>query len=904
MQTIREADYIDPSIRNSFLERSGFVLAELHQSIQNSQQPAIDVREALSRSQEIMDQLYIGRADVRDLVTLKAWFMDQLMAALWCRYEFDQDVALIAVGGYGRGELHPQSDIDLLILARHDIDDALGEKLSQYITLLWDLRLDIGHSVRTVQECIDQGKEDVTIATNLLETRTIHGDEALRQTITNSVYSDEVYTSKAYFFAKREEQRQRHEKYSGTEYNLEPNLKSSPGTLRDIQTIAWITKRHFGPEAKDTRSRYHFLTDEEYSALDAGEHFLWELRWGLQMIANRNENRLFFDYQRKLAEILGYSDTEEKLGVEQMMQRYYRVVLHLAELTDVILQYFDDYYLNDDQEEAVRPLNKRFQLRNGYLETVDENIFDRSPYALIELFLLKAQNPHIKGIRSTTIRQIREHQYLIDDNFRNDLANTTLFMEILRTPHPLHRTLNAMLKYNVLGRYLPEFGQIIGQMQHDLFHCYTVDAHTIKLIRNLHKLELDAAKKEFPLAHRLLRYIPKRQLLYVAGLYHDIAKGRGGDHSELGAQDVVQFCERHHFSERDTQLVEWLVEHHLLMSMTAQKKDIADPDVILEFAEQIPSLLHLEYLYVLTVCDIAATNPNLWNSWRSSLMQQLYIEARRAIRRGTDDPVDRNEWIRATKEEVRACLFEQGHGADRVNSLFESLDDEYFLQDSTAEIAWQASAILKHGDSTEPLITIRDNNSQMSDGFSQIMIYLKSEQDLFAATTAVLEQLQLNVLNARISASGDKFSLSNFVVTDAQNQALAEDPDRKAQVHNRLVEELDDPDDYPEIIHRRTPRQLKHFSFPTEVTFSNDMVHQRTIMEVVTPDRPGLLARVGKILLQHNLALSNARIATLGERVEDVFFLTMADGSPISDASLCETLQHEICTELDEQAEG
>ncbi len=683
-------------------------------------------------------------------------------------------------------------------------------------------------------------------------------------------------------------------------YILEPNLKSSPGTLRDIQTIAWITKRHFGPDATDSRDRYQFLSDDEYNMLLSGESFLWRLRYGLQMIADRNENRLLFDHQRKLADVLGYTDGEEKLGVEQMMQAYYRVVWGLAELTDVILQYFDDFYLTPQKDRFIKPLNKRFQLNNGYIETIDASVFDRSPYALIEIFSFKTLDPSIKGIKSTTLRQMREYKYLIDDNFRKDLANTTLFMEILRTPHALHKTLNAMLKYNVLGRYLPEFGKIVGQMQHDLFHIYTVDAHTLNLIKNLIALDQSTRQSDFPLATKLMQSIPKRELLYTAALYHDIAKGRGGDHSELGAADAIAFCERHHFSERDTKLVSWLVENHLMMSMTAQRKDVADPDIIQEFAQHIPSLVHLEYLYILTVCDIAATNPSLWNSWRASLLQQLFIETRRTIRRGSDRPIDRNDWINATKQEVRSILFEQGFSATKVEELIENLDDDYFLQDSTAELAWQTSTILSHGESHEPLITIRDSNTRNGDGFSHVMIYLKSEQDLFAATTAVLEQLNLNVLSARISASGNRFSLSNFVVTDAQHQALADDPERKQKVHQKLMEELDDPEDYPAIIQRRTPRQLKHFAFPTEVTLSNDMHMQRTIVEVVTPDRPGLLARIGQILLNHNLSLINARIATLGERVEDVFFITQADGSPVSNATVCQNLKNDICKELDE----
>lgn len=873
------------------------------EEISQTKTPAKNAKALLAESKTILDEMYLQGEDIQALLALKAWLMDQILAALWQRFTFNEDVSLIAVGGYGRGELQPHSDIDLLILIRDELDDALGEKISSFITLLWDLKLDIGHSVRTIEECISSAREDVTIATNLLETRTIAGENSLLVALSVRVYSDEVYTSKAYFLAKREEQRERYAKYSGTEYNLEPNLKSSPGTLRDIQTLAWITKRHFGPEAPSIRSRYHFLTDDEFNMLVKGEAFLCRLRYGLQMIANRNENRLLFEHQRKLAKILGFTDNAKKLGVEQMMQRYFRVVMGLAELTDVILQYFDEFYLNPERSHEIQKLNKRFQLNHGYIEAVNEKVFERSPYALIEIFLLLAQNPQCYGIKTTTIRQIREHKYLIDDSFRDDLANTSLFLEILRTPHALHETLNAMLKYNVLGRYLPPFGQIIGQMQHDLFHCYTVDAHTIRLIRNLITLEHPSAQKEFPLASRLLKNIPKREILYVAGLFHDIAKGRGGDHSELGAIDAVEFCEHHHFSERDTKLISWLVEHHLLLSMTAQKKDIDDPEVIHEFATRIPSLTHLEYLYVLTVCDIAATNPNLWSSWRATLLQQLYIETRRAIRRGLEQPVDRNEWIAATKQEVRTLLFDQGFGAKEVDNLLDSFEDDYFLQDSTADIVWQISEVLTHGDSDEPLIIIRDTKTQFGEGFSQIMVYVRSKNNLFAATTAVLEQLNLNVLNARISASRGNFNLSHYIVTDALHRPLASDSERKEQVRQKLFEELDDPEDYPEIIQRRTPRQLKHFSFPTEVTFSNDMINQRTVMEVVTPDRPGLLARIGQILLMHKLTLLNARIATLGERVEDVFFICDAEGYPISEAALCQSLQHEICTQLDEQVE-
>ena len=524
------AQLIKPDFKTYFLSQSGIDISAMQADISAPAYPAVKAKSYLKSANDCFNSIYCDGGDIRNIIEAKAWFMDQVLSALWSRYTFDSDhYSLIAVGGYGRGELQPHSDIDLLILSSGDIPDEIGEQLSSFITLLWDLSLDIGQSVRSIDECIAQAKDDVTIATNLLETRVISGSPALCKELSERMYSDEVYTSKAYFLAKFEEQADRHKRYSGTEYNLEPNIKASPGTLRDIQTVGWITKRHFGPSAKTPRDRYHFLTDEEFNLLVNGETFLWSLRYGLQMVANRNENRLLFDYQRKVADQLGYQDTENSLGVEVMMQRYYRTVLALAELADLILQYFDDFYLNPEREQRTAQLNNRFQVTNGYIETIDEHVFDRSPYALIEIFLLVAQNPQIKGIRSTTIRLIREHQHLIDENFRNDLANTSMFREILRTPHKLHRTLGNMLKYNVLARYMPEFAGIIGQMQHDLFHAYTVDAHTIRLVRNIVRLHDPEYQQDFPLASSLVKTLPKLELLFVAAIFHDIAKGRGGD---------------------------------------------------------------------------------------------------------------------------------------------------------------------------------------------------------------------------------------------------------------------------------------------------------------------------------------------------------------------------------------
>ena len=876
--------------------------SELESRISNDRSPVSAARQLLRESYDADADAFHEGADVRALVRSRADTVDTVLRLIWNRYPFarSEDIALIAVGGYGRGELHPHSDIDLLILTREGMAPEWQDDLGAFITLLWDLKLDIGHSVRSMDESISAAREDISILTNLLETRTIAGPDSLRQALSEQAYSDEVSSDKAYFVAKREEQQQRHNKYGDTEYNLEPNVKGSPGALRDIQTIGWITKRHFGLQSIADLTRFSILTEEEHQILHEGETFLWRLRYGLQLIADRNENRLLFDHQRALAQMLGYQDQGKRLGVELMMQQYYRTVLALAEITDVLLQYYDEAIIGSGTEDEIRPLNKRFQMRNLYIEAINNQVFAYAPYAIMEIFVLMAQHPEIKGIRATTIRSLRAHRHLIDDAFRNDLAVTTLFMELMRTPHALDQTLSAMKKYNVLGRYLPEFGQIIGQMQHDLFHIYTVDAHTMRVIRNMVRLTGTEAQSEYPLASRLIHRLPKLDTLYIAGLYHDVAKGRGGDHSELGAIDAEAFCQRHHLSERDTQLISWLVENHLFMSMTAQRKDISDPDIIQAFARAMPSQAHLDYLYILTVCDISATNPKLWNTWRASLLRQLYIEAKRALRRGIDTPVDRQAWIDATREEAREILRAQNMTDEQVDKIWDTVDEEYFLQDSTVDIAWQTAAIIRHGDNPDPLVLIRDTRGGPTDGYSQIIIYMKDRVALFAATTAVLEQLNLNIVDARINSSEGPYSISSYVVLDEQGQPLGVDPARKERVRKRLIEELDDPEDYPDIIHRRTPRQLKHFAFPTEVTFSNDTINQRTVMEVITPDRPGLLARIGQVLLEHRVRLTNAKIATLGERVEDVFFITDEHGEPLSDPNVCQALQQHMSKMLDD----
>jgi len=473
-------------------------------------------------------------------------------------------------------------------------------------------------------------------------------------------------------------------------------------------------------------------------------------------------------------------------------------------------------------------------------------------------------------------------------------------MELLRSPEGVSTELKRMNRYGILGRYLPEFGDIVGQMQHDLFHIYTVDAHTMKVIQKMRQFRHRDFREQFPIAHRITNQLPKVELLYIAGLYHDIGKGRGGDHSQLGAVDAIDFCERHHLGRWDSQLVAWLVRNHLLMSMTAQRKDISDPEVVHHFARQVGDQLHLDYLYALTVADINATNHSLWNSWRATLMRQLYTETKRTLRRGLESPVNKEDRIEQIQHEAMATLQRQGLNESSILQFWSTLGDDYFLRETAQSISWHTGAILEHSEPDLPLILIRQTSHRLHEGATEIFIYNRDLPNLFAATVAAIDQLNLNIQDARIIATDDGRTLNTFTVLTDEDEPLSENPEQLGRIACYLAEELDDPDDYPEIIQRHVPRQLKLFATPTMVRFSNDPTALITILEVQTADRPGLLARIGRIFVDNHIAVRKAKISSVGERVEDFFFITDDQGQPISDPDLCHRLQDQICQQLDE----
>ncbi len=841
--------------------------------------------------------------EVAPLIHLRARYLDEFLATIWQSFDWqDAEIALIAVGGYGRGELHPHSDVDLLILLGDSCADS-DDIIEGFLTLLWDIKLSIGHSVRTVADCVENAKADITVATSMMESRLIAGQENLLHAMHEATGPNRLWASDEFFRAKWLEQKSRHAKYADTEYNLEPNVKASPGGLRDIQMIGWIAARHFGERDPKVLARLGFLTDDELSILQNGQDFLWRVRYALHLIANREEDRLLFDNQRELAGMFGYKDSDQRLAIEQFMQQYYRWVLALGQLNEVLMQHFDQVILRAATADDITRVNSRFQIRNGYIEASSEDMFRKTPSALLEVFVLCGNNPDIEGIHVSTIRLIRDNRELIDDQFRADPRNRRLFMQLMRSPHKLARQLRRMNRYGILGKYLPEFGKIVGQMQHDLFHIYTVDAHTLEVIKNLRRFQYPEFRERFPVTSRVASRLPKLELLYIAGLYHDIGKGRGGDHSELGAVDAEVFCENHGINPVDTKLVCWLVQHHLYMSGVAQRKDISDPEVVQEFAETMGDQLHLDYLFTLTVADINATNPTLWNAWRGSLLRQLYTETKRALARGLETRVDKQEWIAQTQQRALEQLEDRGFIAEEVIALWQESGEEYFLREKPEDIVWHMEAIAEHFDKDSPLVLVKsattENNIELA---TQIFIHVRSQDYLFAVVAAALEQLDLSVQDARVYNSVDGMAMDTFYVLDANGGSISQDPGRIQYISTRLAELLADRDRYPEIVQRRTPRQIKFFSVPTETSMVIDEVKQVSILEVTTPDRPGLLARIGRIFFEFGIELQAAKIATLGERVEDVFFITDAHGQPITDAKLGAEIQAAICKELDEQA--
>ncbi|MCK5524152.1 MAG: [protein-PII] uridylyltransferase [Thiomargarita sp.] len=851
-------------------------------------------RQVLEQGHHTLKERFEAHKNAIHYVTQRAWLIDQVVLQVWREHASDFDfntTALIAVGGYGRGELHPYSDIDLLILLESPIEDMAP--IERFLTCLWDIKLEIGHSVRTLKECEEDAVADITIATNLTEVRLLNGSERLFQAMQAAVSPRHVWANKTFFSAKIEEQKQRYSKYDNTAYNLEPNIKESPGGLRDIQTVGWVAKRHFGAKTLQDLQQHGFLTEEEYQSLLEGQEFLWKIRCLLHLDAKRHEDRLLFNYQQSIATALDYKDDEAGLGVEKMMKQYYRTVGEISTLNDMLLQLFKEAILHAGTPSTIYSLNKRFQVRNKFIEVTYDKVFLHYPFALLEIFLLMQEHPEIKGIRATTIRLILHYKYLIDEVFRKDLRARSVFFEIFRQTEGLTHALRRMNSYGLLAAYIPTFGSIVGQMQHDLFHVYTVDQHTLFVISNLRCFTLPEFQDDFPFCSKLMETIPKPELLNLAGFFHDIAKGRGGKHSELGEKDALEICLIHGLSDNDARFVGWLVRNHLLMSDTTQRQDISDPDVIKAFAMNVIDVVHLDYLYLLTVADIRATNPKLWNDWKNTLLTTLYHRTVAFLRHENGQISDKQLHLLSTRKEARRLL--NCSENKKINTLWKELGDDYFLCSSPKDVARETDAILNLIAPDNTLVLERPDTK----GGTQFIIYTPDRDYLFAEITCFLEQENLTIVEAYIIPTQNEYTFNSYTVLEENGKAISDirrvdhilQGIKKAIIHNKSTTFS------PIVCH--IPREIKHFSIQTRVTFTQDTGDNHTVIKVVTTDRSGILSRIAQAFLTCQVRVKNAKIVTLGERVEDIFFVTDYENHALYSADQLRCLRKELSQLLD-----
>ena len=837
---------------------------------------------------------------VSTLLKDKSDFIDLILSCCWEHFlgDYATQLSLCAVGGYGRRELFPHSDIDIVILL-DSCDTAPYEAgLSDLFTFLWDIGLKPGHSVRTIDECVIAAQDDQTIMTSLTEISLIAGQPALYEALKLRITPDNIWPSDLFFAAKMEEQRLRHTKFHDTAYNLEPNIKEGPGGLRDMQSIAWVFKRQYNSSTLKELIKYDFLPEAEYTELIAARDVLWRIRYALHLLTNRAEDRLVFDYQRDLARQFGFISEQPNQDVEEFMQFYFKTLLSIERLNEILLQLFSERFITGNLVSQTISINDDFIAINGYLQATNNQLFEQRPLALLEVFLILQLNPNLLGIRATTIRLIRKNLPLIDGSFRNNKSANQLFLEIFRRTHGLTHELRRMNRYGVLAAYLPSFANIIARMQYDLFHIYTVDEHTLFLIRNLRRFSLEAHSNEFPLCNSVFKLIAKPELLYIAGLFHDIAKGQNGDHSKLGENIARDFCLQHELSTHETNLIAWLVRTHLLMSVTAQRKDISDPDVIHEFAQKVGSVEYLNHLYLLTVADIRATNPELWNDWKDSLLKELYLATHTALRHGLQNPSALEDRLLENKQEAQEKLTNLGLSNVLINNVWQYTTDDYFLRYSSDEIAWHTLAISSANEADLPLVILRP---QTQHGSADVFIYTIDVGPIFSISTATFDQLGLTILDARIMTTQNNYALNSFQVLEQSGEPINESY-RASHICSALRQNLLDGEVKGHVnIHRQSKsRQAQHFPIATSIKFIADPLNRHTLIELITTDHAGLLAKIGSVFIKQQVNLLNAKITTIGSRAEDMFYITDQNLQPITDPEQQAKIREELLTSLSE----
>lgn len=843
-------------------------------------------RESLQLARQQIADAYLATPQAKTLLRQHTRVLDQLLRDIWRAYALPGNVSLIAVGGYGRGDMFPHSDIDLLVLMPQHSSQQLQTDVESLIGTLWDIGLNIGHSVRTFQECLDEAKLDVTIMTNLLEARWLTGDKSSFKTLAHSLQTQ--LDSARFFAEKLREQQIRHAKFHDTAYNLEPNVKESPGGLRDLHMILWIAQsQNLGHDWNDL-VHAGLLSRSQANQLKRHERLLQNLRIRLHLLAKRREDRLVFDFQNALAEQMGYQTTPQKRASEQLMQGFYRSAKAIIIENEVLLKLLHAR-VNPSTEPAT-VLDENFTLSQGLLSARSPDLFQRKPETILRCFQLLQQHPEITGFSAPLVRALQAAQPLIDHKFRQNAAYKALFLQILQSREGVHRSLRRMNRYGILGRYIPVFGRVIAQMQHDLFHVYTVDEHTLNVLRNLRRFAKADLRHEFPLCSELFNAFSQPHLLYLAAIFHDIAKGRGGDHSTLGTLDARRFCRKLGLPKNDTDLVAWLVEAHLKLSSTAQKSDLSDPDVIEAFAQLVGSEYRLTALYLLTVADIRGTSPNVWNAWKAKLLESLFLQTRRVLQQSLNTEAQ----LSLRKQEVLQKLSSFNLKESSVHPLWQAFGAGYFSRFDSDEIAWQSRLLIPHQAAGKPIVRAR--LSPKGDGI-QVMIYSRDQKEIFARICHFFDSMQYNIVQAKIFTTAHGYALDNFIVLEPDTRQISYNGLLK-HIEQGLTEQLLSDQPVPTPIRGRVSRQVKHMPITTQVSLRPMAGHQPQghafqQLDVIANDRPGLLASMAQIFLKYGIELHNAKINTLGNRVEDSFLISACDGQPLGDtqsAALSEAL--------------
>ncbi len=796
--------------------------------------------------------------------------VDVCLAALWAHSGMPNAAALVAVGGYGRGELLPHSDVDVLVLlppgANTDAGSVLTGKLEAFITACWDIGLEIGSAVRSVPECVAEARSDVTVQTALLESRLVVGARKLFTTFQHETAA--LMDPAAFLRAKTLEMQQRHTKYEDTPYALEPNCKESPGGLRDLQVVMWVARAAGLGRSWAELAANGLITPFEVKQLQRNEGTLKLIRARLHCVAGRREDRLVFDLQTAVAESFGYQSSRAQRSSEVLMHRYYWAAKAVTQLNQILMLNIEER-INASEAAPMRQINARFFDRAGMLEVARDDLYTDNPHAILETFLVFQQSPGIQGLSARTLRALYNAREVMDATFRHDPINRELFMDILRQPSGITHAFRLLNQTSVLGRYLWVFRRIVGRMQHDLFHVYTVDQHILMVLRNMRRFFIAEHAHEYPFCSQLASGWDKPWLLYVAALFHDVAKGRGGDHSALGATEVRRFCRDHGINPEDSALAEFLVKHHLIMSTVAQKEDLSDPDVIRAFANKMGDERHLTALYLLTVADIRGTSPKVWNAWKAKLLEDLYRYTLRAL--GGAKPNQLAD-LEARKQEARQIMALHSALPGTEVPLWKTLELSYFARHDASEIAWHARALWRHIDPPQPVVQARP--SPLGDGL-QVLVYAPDRPDVFVRICGYFDGAGFSIQDAKVHTSRTGYALDTFQVIHPQ--CADADPgsyrDLISLIETQLVLALESDAPLPAPSRGRVSRRVKSFPITPRVSLRPDERAQRWLLSVSTSDSSGLLYGIARVLARHNINLQLAKVTTLGERVEDTFLI-------------------------------